>query len=124
MGTKGVLEKLKLKDGETVFLRGVPPEVLETIMVSPDLLVDDPTAASILLIFVLDLNEMEATVPPMADSMGDGARLWIAYPKRTSGMITDIDRDRIIAWAPGRGLRAVANFAIDATWSAVRLVRD
>jgi hypothetical protein len=124
MVTKGGLEKLRLKDGETVFLRGVPPEVFESIAIRLEVQVNDPSTASVLFIFVRDFTEMEATVPPLADDLGEGARLWIAYSKRTSGMVSDIDRDRIIAWAPEKGLRAVANFAIDGTWSAVRLGRE
>ena len=49
-----------------------------------------------------------------------GGHLWLAYPKRASGMVTDLTRDR--GWAPvlALDLLPVTQVAVDDTWSALR----
>jgi hypothetical protein len=45
---------------------------------------------------------------------------WVAYPKKSSAIKADIDRDH--GWEPlaKKGLRIVSLFSIDETWSAAR----
>lgn len=49
-----------------------------------------------------------------------GGLLWFAYPKKSSGLKTDITRD--VGWdaVTQAGLKGVAQVAIDETWSALR----
>lgn len=46
---------------------------------------------------------------------------WIAYPKGTSGIKTDVNRDTIRVTAETFGLATVTAISIDNTWSALRL---
>ena len=46
--------------------------------------------------------------------------LWFAYPKGTSKIKTDINRDILRLTAEGFGMTTVAAISIDATWSALR----
>lgn len=46
--------------------------------------------------------------------------LWIAYPKGTSRIKTDINRDILRNAAEEYGITTVAAIAIDETWSALR----
>ena len=48
-----------------------------------------------------------------------GAVTWVAYPKKTSGVPTDLTRDR--GWEAVTGdIDAVSQVAVDDTWSALR----
>ncbi len=49
-----------------------------------------------------------------------GQHLWACYPKRASGVATDLTRDA--GWEPFAAfdLLGVAQIALDATWSALR----
>ena len=48
-----------------------------------------------------------------------GAVTWTAYPKQTSGVETDMTRDR--GWEAVTGdIDAVSQVAVDDTWSALR----
>jgi len=49
--------------------------------------------------------------------------LWIAYPKLTSKLAADLNRDIIHNLAPSHGLDTVSQIAIDADWSALRFKR-
>ncbi len=46
--------------------------------------------------------------------------LWFAYPKGSSGIKTDINRDTLRVTAEDFGITAVTQIAIDDTWSALR----
>lgn len=48
--------------------------------------------------------------------------LWIAWPKKASGRITDLSDDAVRQTALGRGLVDNKVCAVDETWSALRLV--
>ena len=47
--------------------------------------------------------------------------LWITYPKGTSKVKTDVNKDKIAAFAKTLGLQAISMVSIDETWSALRL---
>ena len=47
--------------------------------------------------------------------------LWVTYPKGTSKVKTDVNRDKIAAYANTVVLQAVAMVSIDDIWSALRL---
>lgn len=48
--------------------------------------------------------------------------LWISWPKKTSGVPTDITEDRLREWILPTGLVDVKVCAVDATWSALKFV--
>ncbi len=52
----------------------------------------------------------------------DGA-LWISWPKRTSGMATDMTEDAVREIALPTGLVDIKVAAVDDTWSGLKLVR-
>lgn len=52
----------------------------------------------------------------------DGA-LWVAWPKRASGVVTDLTDDIVRRGALAAGVVDVKVCAVDATWSALKLVR-
>lgn len=54
-------------------------------------------------------------------STGAGG-LWIAWPKRASGVVTDITEDVVRDVALARGLVDNKVCAIDAIWSGLRVV--
>jgi hypothetical protein len=49
-----------------------------------------------------------------------GGTLWVSWPKQSSHMQTDLDRDRLAAAMEAYGLRPVASVSINETWSALR----
>ncbi len=67
-----------------------------------------------------------ATLERRLDALGRAVHpaggLWIAWPKRASGMATDITEDTLREVALPRGLVDNKVCAIDDTWSGLRLV--
>jgi hypothetical protein len=47
--------------------------------------------------------------------------IWVTYPKGTSAIETDINRDSIRTYAEILGLETIAIISVDSDWSALRL---
>lgn len=81
----------------------------------------DPNAKSKdTLIFVSNLQEFVEFLQHHLSATEPDSVLWFAYPKGTSGLKTDVNRDILRVKAEAFGIAAVANISINATWSALR----
>ncbi|MGD9347348.1 MAG: hypothetical protein PVH84_15890 [Candidatus Aminicenantes bacterium] len=71
-------------------------------------------------LFVNNIAELEESGPEALDAVKYDGILWVSYPKKSSGVSTDISRD--VGWdiMAKNGLRAVAAVSIDDVWSALR----
>lgn len=61
-------------------------------------------------------------LPKLHASLVPNGGLWIAWPKRASGVETDMNENVVRQYALPRGLVDNKVCAIDATWSGLRLV--
>lgn len=71
-------------------------------------------------LFVKDKVELEKLGQRAFDAITYDGIFWVCYPKGSSKVDTDLNRDILRALIEGRGLRAVSMIAIDDTWSAMR----
>ena len=76
----------------------------------------------VIVFFTKRRAELERRLPALRRAMDPAAGLWIAWPKRASGVETDMTED--VARELGLANRLVDNkvCAIDETWSGLRLV--
>lgn len=72
--------------------------------------------------FVTARRELERRLPALRRALAPAGMLWIAWPKRASGVPTDMTEDVVRAVALPTGLVDTKVCAIDATWSGLRLV--
>ena len=76
-----------------------------------------------MLAFVLDAEQVARLATRLKKCLPRApgeARLWVAYPKLTSDIDTDLTRDRGWDTLTALGLRGVAIVSVDDTWAAVR----
>jgi hypothetical protein len=66
--------------------------------------------------------DLAKRLPALHGSIAQNGGLWIAWPKRASGVETDITEDTVREVALPRGLVDNKVCAIDETWSGLRLV--
>jgi hypothetical protein len=112
--TKPLAQRLGFKPGMTVTVLNAPRGFT----------LDVATAAKGgdgALVFVRNQAALERVVPKL-ERLASGT-LWLAYPKTTSGVETDLTRDA--GWAPlaALGLHPVTQVSVDAVWSALRVRR-
>lgn len=120
---KTLAQKFLVKPGHRVLGLNVPAEVAPLLDPLPDgatIVFDADGRYDVVLLFVRDTAELERLAPAALAAAPNDTLLWIAYPKQSSGIHTDINRDR--GWEPVTiaGRRPVAQIAVDATWSALR----
>lgn len=116
-----VATKLQLKPEMSLTVLNAPAVVGERLRDElADLDRGVPAEPQALLLFVSDLGEVRDLVPDALAAVADGGLVWIAYPKKSSGIETDVDRESLWAAVDAMGWAAVRQIAIDETWSAIR----
>lgn len=115
-------EKLNLKEQEILVLNA--PEgylaVLAGELPGVTLITTSATPAGAVLLFVNNLEEAAQLSPEAIKAMRPDGLLWVAFPKGTSKVKTDVNRDKLWPVLDAIGWRPVRNVAIDDTWSALR----
>ncbi len=79
-------------------------------------------AADVVLAFFTAGVELERRLDRLGAMVFPAGGLWIAWPKRTSGVATDLTDHAVRALALPRGLVDNKVCAVDATWTGLRLV--
>ena len=78
--------------------------------------------ADVVVAFFTAAAMLEKRLDSLGAMVFPAGGLWIAWPKRASGVATDLGDNAIRAAALPRGLVDNKVCALDATWSALRLV--
>jgi hypothetical protein len=117
--------KLGIKEGHRVAFPSAPDGFLELLGELPDRVSIRSRAAGpldVIVFFARRRPELERRLPALRRAMSPAAGLWIAWPKRASGVDTDLTED--VVRELGLDNRLVDNkvAAIDETWSGLRLV--
>jgi acetyltransferase-like isoleucine patch superfamily enzyme len=80
------------------------------------------TAKNLVHCFCTMAKKLEQDILSLKKEISPDGSLWISWPKRSSGVESDISEDRIREIALKNGLVDVKVCAVDDTWSALKLV--
>ncbi|PYJ16741.1 MAG: hypothetical protein DME94_04530, partial [Verrucomicrobia bacterium] len=69
-----------------------------------------------------ECRELERRLPVLREKIADAGTVWVSWPKRSSGVPTDVTEDVIRAVALPLGFVDVKVCAIDETWSGLKLM--
>jgi hypothetical protein len=118
--------KLGIKPGSRLLVLGAPEGFeAETLGALPDGVSVARRArgrADVIVAFFDRRGDLARRMPALRERMEPAARLWIAWPKRASGVPTDLTEDVVRALALENRLVDNKVAAIDATWSGLQLV--
>ncbi|MFO0966692.1 MAG: hypothetical protein U0793_14055 [Gemmataceae bacterium] len=118
-------KKLGLKEGQTVAFLQAPENLTALLEPLPtDLRIHNRLAAdlSVLLFFTTRRAELEKKFDRLQASLLPNGGLWICWPKKASGVETDVNENIVRDIALANGLVDNKVCAIDETWSGLRLV--
>lgn len=120
--------KLGIKAGHRVLLDGAPAGFEDTHLVPmpADVSVSrraGRTPYDVVVAFRPDTAALTRTLERDIARTTTAGSLWIAWPKKASGIVTDITEDVVRREALEAGVVDVKVCAIDATWSGLKLVR-
>ncbi len=118
-------QKLGIKEGTTVLLLDAPAGAEALLAPLPPGVVlrrGNRGARATTVWFTTSERDLRRRFDAVAAAVGEGT-LWLAWPKRSSGVETDLSEDVVRALALAAGLVDTKVCAIDATWSGLRLTR-
>jgi hypothetical protein len=114
--------KLGVREGSTLTLLGAPATL--ALELPPDVQVRRRARgrSDVVLAFFTELTLVEERVERLGALVFPAGGLWVAWPKRASGLATDITDDEVRRVALPLGLVDNKVCAVDATWTGLRLV--
>ncbi|USG68240.1 YdeI/OmpD-associated family protein [Brevibacillus ruminantium] len=126
-------KKLRIKEGHKLLvlnppedyrtgLPALPEEATQEIVLTPNQEMLDKLSgvADCLLLFVHGMAELQAWAAFAVSTLASEGMFWIAYPKQSSKINTDLNRDKGWEAITQAGFEGVAMVSIDSTWSGVR----
>lgn len=78
--------------------------------------------ANVTVFFTTSRAELERRFPQLKKTLAPADGLWIAWPKKASGIVTDLDFAAVQRIGLGAGLVDNKSCAVDERWQAVRFV--
>ena len=118
-------KKLGIKDGARVFLANPPDDYARLVAPLPAGVrmvtsVDEQT--DLIHIFVTRRRDLDTAVKRALRQMRTDAVVWVSWPKKSSGVATDVTEDTIREAALPLGLVDIKVCAVDEVWSGLKVV--
>lgn len=123
--SRALWQKLGVKPGLRVHLDEVPDGYRALLGNLPegvrlDATLDDRPA--LIHHFTTEAEGLQARLVVFLDAIPPDGGIWISWPKKASGVATSMSGDAVRAAALPLGLVDVKVCAVDATWTALKLV--
>lgn len=123
MADSSLIKRLGIKPGQRLLIVNAPPGYIDRLTPLPEnatLTEQMEGVYDFVNVFVHNQAEVEHYAVPALQALKPGGLLWLAYPKRNSKVKTDLTRD--IGWEAikNAGYDAIAQVAVDETWTATR----
>jgi hypothetical protein len=118
-------KKIGIKEGSRVALVNAPKDFQFEPKELPDSVeFVKPQAKSldIILFFVITERALVKDFSKLAARLTTNGMIWIAWPKKSSGVATDLTFDRVQKIGLDAGLVDVKICAVDDTWSGLKFV--
>lgn len=115
-------KKLGIKPNSTVALVNAPRNFERTLGELPEevrFISNTDGSAELIVWFIRERVELESRIIEMRNATGNGG-LWIAWPKKASGIVSDLTENIIRDTGLAVGLVDYKVCAIDATWSGLK----
>ncbi|HYC29598.1 MAG TPA: hypothetical protein VEB42_12285 [Chitinophagaceae bacterium] len=75
------------------------------------------------LVFAVNENQLSGIVQDVLPALHEDSKFWVAYPKSTSKIATDLNRGCSWECITGAGYEGVSEVTLDHVWTAVRFNR-
>ncbi len=118
-------KKLGIREGSRVALVSAPQGFEATLGTLPTGAHVRPHIRGrldVIVFFVTRRAELHRRFPSFVRALAEDGGLWVAWPKQTSGVATDLKFDAVQSVGLNAGLVDNKVAAIDGTWSGLRFV--
>ena len=120
-----LVKKLGIKEGARVALVNAPANFQTELAELPDnvtFLKPASKSLDLILLFVLSERILARDFSKLATRLTSNGMIWIAWPKKSSGVATDLTFERVQRIGLDARLVDVKICAIDDTWSGLKFV--
>jgi hypothetical protein len=122
-----LVKKLGIKANHRFVLVDAPPEFDRTLGELPEGVVvqtevRDPGDVDVIVFFAQSRDQLVKRFAVLAGRLAPAGGLWVAWPKRASGVATDLSEGVVRAVGLEAGLVDNKVCAVDDTWSGLRFV--
>ena len=122
--SQSLLEKLQIKDEKNLLIQGLPSTVEKQFVkisfaknVTPLL---KARKIDFALVFAISHKQLKDILRDVVPALHENAKLWVAYPKVSSKIVSDLSRDCNWECISQLGFEVVRLIALDNIWSAMR----
>ena len=122
--SQSVLEKLQLKDEKNLLIQGLPSTIEKQFVkisfaknVTPLL---KSRKIDFALVFAISHKQLDEIFRDVVPALNENAKFWVAYPKVSSKIVSDLSRDCNWECLAKFGFEGVRLIALDNIWSAMR----
>jgi hypothetical protein len=119
-------KKLGYKAGSRAWVYGAPPGYAGLLQLPADVTVKWLARAEkdmgFVHVFSQDAAGLHRQLAVLRRQISPDGVIWVSWPKKASGVATDITEDTIRAIALPLGLVDIKVCAVDATWSGLKLM--
>jgi hypothetical protein len=123
-----LLEKLQLKDEKNLLIQGLPSTVEKQFVkiafaknVTPLL---KARKIDFALVFAISQKQLKDILTDVVPALHDEAKLWVAYPKAASKIVSDLTRDSNWDCIAHFGYEEVRLITLDSIWTAMRFKKS
>jgi aryl carrier-like protein len=128
MTAQTLLEKLQLQDEKNLLIQGLPSSIEKQFIkltfsknVTPLL---KARKIDFALVFAVSQRQLVDILKDVIPALQEDAKFWIAYPKLTSKIASDLSRDKNWDFLSDYGFEAIRMIALDNVWSAGRFKKQ
>lgn len=123
MSSQNLFEKLELIDQKNILIQGLPSSIEKQFSkvsyaksVTPLLKVRKIEFA---LVFAVNQNQLSNILGEIFPALQDESKLWIAFPKRTSKIVSDLNRDCSWQVLNYNDFESDTEITLDHVWTAM-----
>ena len=120
-----LLKKFGIKPGHVVLVLNEPAGYWKWLSPLPEVTVKEKLGAGIhdfIHLFVKEKKIYEKEVLRCRKSLKQDGMIWVSWPKKSSGVVTDMNEDVIRDFALKNSLVDIKVCAVDDVWSGLKLV--
>jgi len=122
--SQSLFEKLEFADEKNLLIQGLPSSIEKQFCklsfaknMTPLLRTRKIDFA---LVFAVNENQLNGILKDVMPALKENSKFWVAYPKITSKIVTDLNRDSSWQQLTSAGYETVNEVALDHVWSAAR----
>jgi hypothetical protein len=120
-----LVKKLGIKPGASIYIEGDPVGYFDWISPLParvEIKKNSTALLDFIHLFVTDQKKFRASFTRNKKRLQKDGIMWISWPKKSSGVLTDLDENEIRDFGLKEGLVDVKVCAVDETWSGLKFV--